>query len=70
MNGKHLERIEQRIRRIFRTPFGLKITLTKDMDQVDFSDVTFRLLTIQKTNNTPMYAHNGSSHPPTVDKYL
>ena len=70
-----VEKIKQRIRKIFRTTFGLKITLKKDMDQVDFLDVTFRLPTedykpYKKPNNTPLYVNTGSSHPPAVIRQI
>ena len=75
MNGRTLEKLEQRIRNIFSTTFGLKITIQKDMDQVDFLDVTFRLPTedykpFKKPNNRPLYVHTGSSHPPAVIRQI
>ena len=70
MNGRTLEKLEQRIRNIFNTTLGLKITIQKDMDQVDFLDITW--CTIPRTcqpvlpRKTPTAHHIKQKHTENV----
>ena len=50
---------------------GLKITIKANKKIVDFLDVTLNLSTqiyqpFTKPNNTPLYVHNKSNHPPKI----
>ena len=74
MRGQVLEKISQKITKLFET-FGLKITIQTNMQQVDFLDVTFRLSTedfkpYKKPNNRLLYVNTSSNHPPTVIKQI
>ena len=54
---------------------GLKITIEADKKCVDFLDVTLNLTTgkhmpYTKPNNTPLYIHTKSNHPPVIIKNI
>ena len=54
---------------------GLKITIEANKKCVDFLDITLNLSTgkhmpYTKPNNTPLYIHTKSNHPPTIIKNL
>ena len=60
---------------MFKEDFGLSITLETDLTVVDFLDVTFDLHNekyhpFRKPNDTPVYIHKDSNHPPHVTKQL
>ena len=62
----------QEVSRILRTT-GIKITIAGNLKVVDFLDLTLGLnlgtyKTFNKPNNTPLYVHKQSSHPPNVTK--
>ena len=53
----------------------LKITIDANKISVDFLDTTFGLRTtthrpFMKPNNTPLYVHKGSNHPPSIIKNI
>ena len=69
-----MEAIKKKIYRIFED-IGLKITLDSSLNTVDFLDITLNLANetfeqYRKPNDTPLYIHNGSNHPPHVLKNL
>ena len=54
---------------------GLKITLEFECHTVNFLDVTFNMAEksykpYRKENNTPLYIHRSSNHPPAIKKQL
>ena len=54
---------------------GLSCVIEANSEIVDFLDVTFDLTSgvykpFKKENETPMYVHSGSNHPPTVLKNI
>ena len=54
---------------------GIDITISANLKVVDFLDLTFNLTTgtyktFNKPNNTPLYVHKQSSHPPNVTKNI
>ena len=70
-----LEKIKKDLFKMFKEDFGLSITLETDLTVVDFLDVTFDLHNekyhpFRKPNDTPVYIHKDSNHPPHVTKQL
>ena len=54
---------------------GIDITIQGNLKVVDFLDLTLDLntgtyKTFNKPNNTPLYVHKQSSHPPNVTKNI
>ena len=54
---------------------GIGITIPGNLKVIDFLDLTFDLnmgtyKTYNKPNNTPLYVHKQSSHPPNVSKKI
>ena len=67
---REVENIKKSLCFIFQT-YGLKITIEANKKVVNFLDVTLNLNTgkfhpYSKPNNTPLYVHNKSNHPPTT----
>ena len=70
-----LEKLKKDLFELFNDKFGLKITLDTDLTVVNFLDVTFdlhndRYYPFRKPNDTPLYIHKHSNHPPHVTKQL
>ena len=67
-----IELIKKEICTIF-TRNNLKITIDANKTTVDFLDITLNLTTrtykpFMKPNNTPLYVHSQSNHPPSILK--
>ena len=64
----------ERYHRIFWESFGLKITITKNLQNFNFLDVTFDLCTgylpNKKPNENPIYINVNSHYPPNIIKAL
>ena len=74
MTNRQSEKLKQHIVNIFHDN-GLDITIEVNKKIVDFLDVTFNLKTEEfypyiKPNNTPLYVHAKSNHPPSVIKNI
>ena len=74
LSGPQTERLKKEIIKFFQSK-KLKITIECNMHQVDFLDVTFDLRTgryrpYRKPNDTPLYIHRESNHPPNILKQL
>ena len=70
-----LTRLTKDIFKLFKTEFGLSITMDTNLTIVNFLDVTFNLSTnryypYRKPNDQPIYIHKESNHPPHVTKQL
>ena len=70
-----LERLKKDLFKMFKDEFGLAITLDTDLTVVNYLDVTFDLhkdkfYPYRKPNDTPLYIHRDSNHPPHVTKQL
>ena len=55
--------------------YGLKITIEANLSQVNFLDVSFDLnsnkfFPFRKPNDSPLYIHANSNHPPSIIKQL
>ena len=73
-NGPKLERTRKKIIEIFKAE-GLRVTAETNLRIVDFLDVTLNLdngkySPFHKPNNTPLYVHTQSNHPPKIIKQL
>jgi hypothetical protein len=71
---RQVDNIKKSITKIFKD-LGLKITIEANIKVVNFLDVTLNLndntfKTFNKPNNTPLYIHKQSNHPPTITKNL
>jgi hypothetical protein len=69
-----LEKVKKKIQKIFRDN-GLNIVISVNLLVVDFLDVTLDLrmgtyTPYAKPNNTPLYVHAKSNHPPPVLKNI
>ena len=69
-----VEIIKKDLCAIFRK-HGLKITIEANKKCIDFLDVTLNLsngkyISYTKPNNTPLYIHSKSTHPPVIIKNL
>jgi hypothetical protein len=67
---RQTENIKKEITKIFRQN-NLKITIEANKTHVDFLDITMDLTDGQhkpfmKPNNTPLYVHKDSNHPPSI----
>ena len=74
MSGKQLERIKNKIYKIFEN-FRLKITIENNLQITDFLDVTFDLKNGKcylyiKPNSEPLYIHRLSNHPENIIKEI
>ena len=72
--GSAADRARKEICRIFKD-LGLKITIDVGMKVVNYLDVTLNLADgtyrpYRKPNDTPMYVHTLSNHPPTIIKQI
>ena len=71
---RQIEQIKKDICKIFKQN-KLKITIEVNMKTVDFLDITMDLRTginkpFMKANNTPLYVHKESNHPPSIIKNI
>ena len=60
---------------MFKSDFGLSITIETNLTVVNYLDVTLDLLNdkfrpYRKPNDFPLYIHNDSNHPPHVKRQL
>ena len=73
-NGPKVDRSRKDIISLFKDE-GLSITIDTNLIETDFLDVSFNLNTgkyfpFKKPNNTPLYIHSKSNHPPSIIKQL
>ena len=73
-NGPKVDRLRKDIISLFKDE-GLSITIDTNLIETDFLDVSFNLDTgkyfpFKKPNNTPLYIHSKSNHPPSIIKQL
>ena len=71
---RQTEMIKKEICKIFNSN-GLKITIEANKKIIDFLDITLNLnegtfKPYSKPNNTPLYVHNKSNHPPSIIKNI
>ena len=71
---RQVEQIKKQICKIF-SDNKLKITIQANMKSVDFLDITMDLRNgiykpYMKPNNTPLYVHSKSNHPPNIIKNI
>ena len=71
---RQTEIIKKEICKVFSRN-NLKITIDANKKSVDFLDTTFDLRTtthrpFMKPNNTPLYVHKDSNHPPNIIKHI
>ena len=69
-----MDRIRKDIITLFKSE-GLSITIDTNLTETDFLDVSFNLemdkfFPYRKPNNTPLYIHSESNHPPSIIKQL
>jgi hypothetical protein len=74
MSGPEADRTRKKIIKVFQDN-GLQITIEANLKCTDFLDVTFDLTTgkyypFRKPNDTPLYIHAESNHPPNIVKQL
>ena len=67
---RQIEEIKKKICNVFSI-YGLKITIEANKKTIDFLDVTLDLNEgsyepYTKPNNTPLYVHRESNHPPSI----
>lgn len=67
---KETEHIKKKICEVFKKN-KLNITINANMKTIDFLDITMDLVTgihkpYMKPNNTPLYVHKQSNHPPNI----
>ena len=72
--AKQIDRMRKDIIRRFQS-FGLRIEISCNLHHVDFLDVSLDLRTgkyspFRKPNDTPLYIHCKSNHPPIIIKQL
>ena len=73
-NGPMMNRIRKDLHKCFKNE-GLKIKVEINMRTVDFLDTTLNLIDnsykpYRKPNDTPLYIHKQSNHPPNILKNL
>ena len=71
---RQTEQLKKEICRIFANN-KLKVTIEANMKTIDFLDITMNLTTSEykpymKPNNSPLYVHKSSNHPPSIIKNL
>ena len=71
---RQVDLIKKEICKIFSSN-SLKVTIEANLKVVDFLDITMNLVTKQyqpfmKPNNTPLYVHKHSNHPPSITKNI
>ena len=74
VNGPKMDRIRKDVITLFKSE-GLSITIDTNVTETDFLDVSCNLemdkfFPYSKPNNTPLYIHSESNHPPSVIKQL
>ena len=74
LSGPKIDRMRKDIIKLFQS-YGLKIEITCNLHHVDFLDVSFDLRSgkyspFRKPNDTPLYIHRKSNHPPSIIKQL
>ena len=72
--GPEAERLKKKIVQLFNAN-GLKITITFNMNRVNFLDATLDMPSgkywpYRKPNDHPLYINKNSNHPPTITKRL
>ena len=72
--GPEAERLKKKIIQLFNAN-GLKITITFNMNRVNFLDATLDMPSgkywpYRKPNDNPLYINKNSNHPPTITKQL
>ena len=73
-NGSKVDKLRKDIISLFKAE-GLSITIHTNLIETDFLDVSFNLNTgkyfpFKKPNNTLLYIHSKSNHPPSIIKQL
>ena len=73
-SGPEIEKLKKKVSEIFKDA-GLKITWEGNITCTDYLDVFFDLekethRPYRKPNDTPMYIHTGSNHPPTIIRQI
>ena len=73
-NGPKVDRLRKDIISLFKDK-GLSITIDTNLIEIDFSDVSFNLITgkyfpLKKPNNAPIYIHSESTHTLSIIKQL
>ncbi len=73
-NGPMMDRIRKDLHKCFKDE-GLKIKVDINMQTVDFLDTTLNIIDnsykpYRKPNDTPLYVHKHSNHPPSIIKNL
>ena len=71
---REIEQIKKKMCSIFTTN-NLRITIEANLKSVDFLDITIDLRTgihkpYMKPNNSPLYVHKDSNHPPSIVKNI
>lgn len=74
LSGPQQDRLRKDIIEVFKKE-GLQITISVNLKSVDFLDVQFDLATnryfpYRKPNDTPLYVHKSSNHPPNILKEI
>ena len=74
LRPRQVELLKKKICKIFQE-CGLKITIEANLKSVNFLDVNFNLETgiyrpFMKPNDTPLYVHANSNHPPGILKNI
>ena len=74
LSGPQTERLKKEVVKLFKS-HNLKITIECNLHQVDFLDITLDLRTgkyrpYRKPNDSPLYIHKESNHPPIILKQL
>ena len=73
-NGPKMDRISKDIIALFKSE-GLSFTIDTSLIETNFLNVSFNLemdkfFLYRRPNNTPLYTHSGSNHPPSIIKQL
>ena len=73
-NGPKIDMIRKDIIALFKSE-GLSITIDTNLIDTNFLDVSFNLamdkfFPYRKPNNSPLYIHSESNHPPSITKQL
>ena len=74
LDNKQTEQVKQKVKRIING-LNLDITIDANLKCVNFLDVTFNLNNhtyrpYMKPNETPLYIHSQSNHPPSIVKNI
>ena len=73
-SGSRADRTRKDLIKVFQE-LGLQITVQTNLKMVDYLDVTLNLATgsyqpYRKPNDTPLYIHTQSNHPPPIIKHI